>query len=218
MVVDKLGSLQITSQTGNKYMYALEPTPELWSSCMKTRTQIIFTLDASVIIFNLFIKPGSRVVESGLQCKTAIIIGTGSGALSTDIARVLYPTGHLFTFEYNEMRANEAQAEFKKNELHNLISVYHRDAYEDGFIVESENPNDCVSEAHPVDAVFLDLPKPYAGICYMFQNNILAIQHANRVLRRNGRICCFSPCIEQVQENCKALRDSGYECMGPLYS
>lgn len=46
-------------------MYLLEPTPELWSSCMKTRTQIIFTMDASVILFHLFIKPGSRVVESG---------------------------------------------------------------------------------------------------------------------------------------------------------
>ena len=56
---------QILSQSGNKYMYLLEPTPELWSSCMKTRTQIIFTMDASVILFHLFIKPGSRVVESG---------------------------------------------------------------------------------------------------------------------------------------------------------
>ena len=41
------------------------PTAELWSGSMRTRTQIIFTLDASVIIFNLFLKPGCRVVESG---------------------------------------------------------------------------------------------------------------------------------------------------------
>ncbi len=47
-------------------MYMLKPTAELWSGSMRTRTQIIFTLDASVIIFNLFLKPGCRVVESGL--------------------------------------------------------------------------------------------------------------------------------------------------------
>lgn len=56
---------QITSQSGNKYVYVLKVTAELWSNSMKTRTQIVFTLDASVIIFHLFVRPGSRVVESG---------------------------------------------------------------------------------------------------------------------------------------------------------
>lgn len=50
-------------------MYLLQPTAELWSSAMRTRTQIIFTLDASVIIFNLFMKPGYRVVESGILAR-----------------------------------------------------------------------------------------------------------------------------------------------------
>ena len=83
--------------------------------------------------------------------------------MSTDIARVLYPLGHLFTFEYNEMRAREAKAEFARNHLDSIISVFHRDAYQDGFVVEDTDPSLCVDEAHPVDAVFLDLPKPYAG-------------------------------------------------------
>lgn len=145
-------------------MYALEPTPELWSASMRTRTQIIFTMDASVILFNLFIKPGSRVVESGRVIWPMLLIGTGSGALSTDIARVIYPTGHLFTFEYNEMRATEARAEFEANHMDSLISVFHRDAYQDGFVVESEVEDEKVDADHPVDAVFLDLPKPYAGM------------------------------------------------------
>ena len=140
-------------------------------------------------------------------------LGTGSGALSTDIARVIYPTGHLFTFESNEMRATDARAEFEANHLGSLISVFHRDAYQDGFIVESEMESEKVDADHPVDAVFLDLPKPYAGRnTYEGGSYIIAISHASRVLRRNGRICCFSPCIEQVQENCKALREQGYEC------
>ena len=83
--------------------------------------------------------------------------------MSTDIARVLYPMGHLFTFEYTEMRAREAKAEFSRNHLDSIISVFHRDAYQDGFIVEDADPSLCVDEAHSVDAVFLDLPKPYAG-------------------------------------------------------
>lgn len=61
------------------------------------------------------------------------------------------------------MRANEARREFEENGLGKVISVFHRDAYNDGFIVEDDNPDLCVSSEHPVDAVFLDLPKPYCG-------------------------------------------------------
>lgn len=71
--------------------------------------------------------------------------------------------GHLFTFEYNELRSNEARNEFCRNGLGNIISVFHRDAYADGFVVEDEDESLRVDADHPVDAVFLDLPKPYAG-------------------------------------------------------
>ena len=136
---------------------------------MKTRTQIVFTVDASVIIFHLFLKPGCRVVESGSTLRCVICVGTGSGALSTHFAKVIAPLGHLFTFEYNEMRASEARREFAEHGLQKVISSFHRDAYKDGFVVKDEsNPDLCVDKDHPVDAVFLDLPKPYCGmLCFV---------------------------------------------------
>lgn len=48
--------------------------------------------------------PGSKVVETG----------TGSGCMTLSLARAVHPSGHVFTFEYNKVRAETARAEFDK--------------------------------------------------------------------------------------------------------
>jgi len=47
------------------FIYALKPTPELWTVNLPHRTQILYTTDISLILLQLNLKPGSIVVESG---------------------------------------------------------------------------------------------------------------------------------------------------------
>lgn len=50
---------------GEKFLYVLHPTPELWTNVLSHRTQIIYSMDAAFISLALNIKPGSFVIESG---------------------------------------------------------------------------------------------------------------------------------------------------------
>jgi hypothetical protein len=65
---------KIVSRNTTGWMYALEPSPELWSLAVHTRTQIVNELDASVITFNLDVFPGCVVVESGNLTTIAIAV------------------------------------------------------------------------------------------------------------------------------------------------
>ena len=174
------------SRCSRGWVYALAPTPELWARALPHRTQIVHELDAAMIVLKLGLRPGYVVLESG----------TGSGAMSTTIMRSIAPTGHLHTFEFNGARVKAATDEFRINGLAHLCTVRHRDVCGKG-----EEGDLGFSPVAPgsADAVFLDLPEPW-----------LAVPHAAQALKASRRVCSYSPCIEQVQRTCKALRAHGF--------
>lgn len=151
------------------WAFVLQPNPELWSHTLPHRTQIIYTPDISMILYQLEIKPGSVVIESG----------TGSACLSNFFVRAVKPSGHLHTFDFHEARSNQAREEFEQHGLGEWVSVYHRDVCEFGFKEELNGT---------ADAVFLDLPAPQ-----------LAVPHAVKALKESGLClffisllcCCF---------------------------
>lgn len=186
MIGKPIGSRVKSSGKRDKggFIYALRPTPELWTAgALRHRTQIIYSVDISMIIFHLQLKPGQVVVESG----------TGSGSLSRSFARVVAPHGHLYTFEFHAQRASANRDDFVNEGLGDLITVTHRDACAGGFKTEKLGESGA-------DAVFLDLPSPWD-----------AVDHAAAVLRTYGRLCAFTPSIEQVQRTYQALYAAGFD-------
>lgn len=71
----RFGSLKHSDLIGKKYgsqfkcskgtVYVLQGDPNMWTTCLPHRTQIIYTPNISLITLQLELKPGSIVVESG---------------------------------------------------------------------------------------------------------------------------------------------------------
>ncbi|XP_041827687.1 tRNA (adenine(58)-N(1))-methyltransferase catalytic subunit TRMT61A [Melanotaenia boesemani] len=121
--------------------------------------------------------------------------GTGSGSLSHAILRTIAPTGHLHTVEFHQQRAEKVAEEFKEHRVDHLVTVRNQDVCKDGFGVVGV-----------ADAVFLDIPSPWE-----------AVGHAKAALKKHGgRVCSFSPCIEQVQRTCEVLADQGFQEISTL--
>lgn len=171
---------KVSSADGQKHVTLLRPTSELWTRAVPHRTQILYLPDISFIIRKLGIIPGSIVIESG----------TGSGSFSHALARAVLPNGHLHSFEFHPERASMARKEFQRHGLDNVVTSKQRDVISNGFDMESI-----------ADSVFLDLPATWD-----------AVGHARYAMKKDGsaKICCFSPCIEQVLKNFEKLREEGF--------
>ncbi|KAF9174610.1 tRNA (adenine-N(1)-)-methyltransferase catalytic subunit trm61 [Mortierella sp. AD011] len=171
---------KLGSNTGRGFLYLLHPTPELWTLVLPHRTQILYIADISFVMDFLNLKPGMSMIESG----------TGSGSFSHSIVRTLAPTGHLYTFEYHQERVNAAKKEFEDHGLSDMVTLQCRDVCKDGFGLENK-----------VDAVFLDLPAPWE-----------AVASAKKAFKQDkiGKICTFSPCIEQISRTVTALSENGF--------
>ena len=113
-------------------------------------------MDNAAITFKLELKPGSKVIQAG----------TGSGSLSCAIAETIQESGYLYTFEFNQQRAEITKKFFEDLKYEQITSTW-RDVVSEGFAINGVQI--CA------DALFLDVPNPWA-----------AIKHAKRALKKRS--------------------------------
>ncbi|MGA2141094.1 MAG: tRNA (adenine-N1)-methyltransferase [Brevinematales bacterium] len=130
---------RLLANTGEAF-YLLRP---VLSDCMmkvKRRTTIIYPKEAGVIILELGISGGKRVIE----------IGTGSGSLTLLLSRLVGSEGRVYSFERRDEHLENAIKNVKKFSPYDNVEYFMKDpSVEGGFGVEN------------ADALFLDVPEPW---------------------------------------------------------
>jgi tRNA (adenine57-N1/adenine58-N1)-methyltransferase len=133
--------------------------------------------------------PGARLERSTCG-QIAVESGTGSGSMTHSMARLVGPSGHVYSFDFHAPRVAQAQEEVSRHGMARHVTVACADVYAAGFALPA---------GVWADGVLLDLPNPW-----------LAVAHAREALKERGRLCSFSPCVEQVSKTCDALRAHGF--------
>ncbi len=135
----------ITIGKTNKSYYLLQPTyiDDIFS--MKRKTQIVYPKDSSYIVMKLDIKPGSRVIDTGV----------GSGAMCAAMARLVGNEGKVYAYERREDFYKLATQNLTEWGLIDRVELKLRDI---AFGFDETN----------VDALLLDVPDPenYIQVCW----------------------------------------------------
>jgi tRNA (adenine57-N1/adenine58-N1)-methyltransferase catalytic subunit len=191
-------------QATSGFIHLLPPTPEIWTSSLPHRTQVVYTPDYSYILQRIQARPGTRLIEAG----------AGSGSFTHASARAVYngyPTsaedkkGKVWSFEFHEERFNKMTEEIKAHGLEGIVQLTHRDVYGTGFAVDGKSPE--------ASAVFLDLPAPWEALPHLSRQkpaNVAGESVSPLDPKKSVYLCTFSPCIEQVMRTISTMRALGW--------
>jgi tRNA (adenine57-N1/adenine58-N1)-methyltransferase len=204
-----------TAATG--FIHILPPTPEVWTSSLPHRTQVVYIPDYSYVLHRIRARPGIQIIEAG----------SGSGSFTHASARAVYNgypktwqdrRGKVWSFEFNHDRFLKIREEVADHCLKGIVQVTHRDVYNDGFLVDDQSPG--------AESVFLDVPAPWQALPHLSRrrptSSILAscglepLKETSTEWKsplradRAVHICTFSPCIEQVTKTVDTMRRLGW--------
>ncbi|KAI5865593.1 tRNA methyltransferase complex GCD14 subunit [Durotheca rogersii] len=215
--VSSLGLAKNVKAASSGFIHILPPTPELWTTSLPHRTQVVYTPDYSYILHRIRARPGMKIIEAG----------AGSGSFTHAAARAVYNgypkdvsdnRGKVFSFEFNQDRYRQLQEQVREHALDGIVQITHRDVYNDGFLIDGESPE--------AECIFLDLPAPWKALPHLSRTKPTSSQLSSSGLDninstavewksplradRTVYLCTFSPCIEQVTKTVDVMRRLGW--------
>ena len=111
----EFGSRLVTNK--DKYVYLLKPSIHDYVMKMQHGTQIVYPKDFGYIAARTGLKTGQKIVE----------IGTGSGSLTTFVASIVSPRGHVDTFDVEDKFMSIAKKNIEKAGMSKYVTMHKQD-------------------------------------------------------------------------------------------
>ncbi|MHA1243868.1 MAG: tRNA (adenine-N1)-methyltransferase [Candidatus Heimdallarchaeota archaeon] len=170
----EFGSSIITTKGATFFIW--KPIPSDYLDAISHSTQVIYQTDIAQIIYSAGVSSGTRVIEAG----------TGSGGLTSALAKYVSPNGKVYSYDNKEKHQKVARKNLEKLGLAEFVEFKIRDAAE-GF-----------DEAE-VDSVILDLPNPWD-----------IIPETYKALMGGGILLIFVPTYTQVDQALQKMVENNF--------
>ena len=176
----KYGSIIKTSE--GKNVYLIEPTVHDFIMKSERKTQIVYPKDFGYIASRTGMQNGSIVLE----------IGTGSAALTTFMASIVKPSGHIYTYDVNPDFMAIARRNLEKAGMLQHVSMHQQDPHLGLDIREA-------------DVAVVDLGDPWT-----------VVTEVHVSLKGSGAFVAICPTMNQLEKTATVLKQCGYadvECV-----
>jgi len=170
------GSRVMTNK--DKYVYLLKPTMYDYVMKIQHGTQIVYPKDIGYIIARAGIGSGQKILE----------IGTGSGSLTSFIASVVKPRGHVYTFDVDKNFMKIAEKNIKKAGVSKYITQHNLDLK-----TAKKMP------LKDIDVALIDLGDPW-----------IVIPQVRKMLKGSGSIFAICPTMNQLEKLTMALVENEF--------
>ena len=152
----------------DKYVYLLKPTMYDYVMKIQHGTQIVYPKDLGYIVARAGIGSGQKILE----------IGTGSGSLTSFIANIVKPSGHVYTFDVNENFMKIAEKNIKKAGVSKYVTQHNLDLK-----TRKKMP------LKDIDVALIDLGDPWT-----------VIPQVRRMLKGSGAVFAICPTMNQLEK------------------
>jgi tRNA (adenine57-N1/adenine58-N1)-methyltransferase len=161
-----------------KYIYLFEPTIHDYILKSQRSTQIVYPKDLGYIAARTGLQSGQKVVE----------IGTGSGSLTTFLASIVKPRGHVYTFDVDPNFMDIARKNIEKAGVAKYVTMEKLD-------IKSVKKVP-ITDA---DMVVVDLGDPWS-----------VVPQARKILKGSGAFVAICPTMNQLEKLATSLNENDF--------
>ena len=162
----------------DKYVYLLKPTMYDYIMKIQHGTQIVYPKDLGYIVARAGIQNGQKIVE----------IGTGSASLTSFVASIVKPRGHVYTFDVDENFMKIAAKNLKKSGMEKYVTQQKLDIK-----TAKKMP---VEDA---DVALIDLGDPWT-----------VIPQVRQMLKGSGGVFAICPTMNQLEKLTMSLIENEF--------
>lgn len=170
------GSRLVTNK--DKYVYLLKPTMYDYIMKIQHGTQIVYPKDLGYIVARAGIESGQKILE----------IGTGSGSLTSFVASIVKPRGHVHTFDVDEKFMKIAEKNIEKAGVSKYVTQHNFDLKTAKKIPLKD-----------MDVTLIDLGDPW-----------VVIPQVRKMLKGSGSIFAICPTMNQLEKLTMALVENEF--------